>query len=85
MPDQSRRREVSASDLEQLYSERRARDEWRLKRMLCYAENTTCRTAQILRYFEEEVSRPCCHCDGCEGRGASDLGKLPPTVGLGLF
>jgi len=38
---------------------------FKLDAMLSLCETTQCRRQYLLRYFEEESSRPCGHCDAC--------------------
>ena len=46
-------------------SQRKARDDERLKKMLAYTDSTTCRRVHLLRYFGQPFSPPCHNCDVC--------------------
>ncbi len=53
-------------DLLAHYERLRELDRARLDTMLSYAELTSCRTAEILRYFGESPAPRCDHCDNCD-------------------
>ncbi len=70
-----------------IYEERKARVERRAHAMLAYAGDTgTCRSRLLLRYFGEEASTDCGHCDICLARkrdrraGQSQDGTLPDRI-----
>jgi superfamily II DNA helicase RecQ len=59
-----------AEELEALlreYEGRRTSDRERLELMMRYAQTAHCRTRYIQRYFGEESSEDCGHCDNCAG------------------
>jgi superfamily II DNA helicase RecQ len=59
-----------AEELEALlreYEGRRTSDRERLELMMRYAQTAHCRTRYIQRYFGEESSDDCGHCDNCAG------------------
>jgi ATP-dependent DNA helicase RecQ len=75
---------ICEKDFAHLYEARRERDGHRLKRMLCYAQNTSCRTAQLLRYFGDEAGEACGRCDGCgQGEGGRRAGCAGETETAG--
>ena len=47
------------------FSQRKARDDARLQRMIAYTGGTTCRRVHLLRYFGQAFTPPCRHCDVC--------------------
>lgn len=50
-----------------IYEERRADYEHRINAMLNYCvDNATCRSTQLLRYFDDHSDHPCGHCDVCQ-------------------
>lgn len=55
------------------YKDRKERHHVRIQKAISYAENTYCRSQQLLRYFGESDSKPCGICDVCLGRTKSDL------------
>jgi ATP-dependent DNA helicase RecQ len=55
-----------------LYKFRKERQRERIVQAVAYANTSTCRSVQLLRYFGEK-STPCGICDVCLGRGASEL------------
>jgi superfamily II DNA helicase RecQ len=46
-------------------SQRKSRDNARLKRMIAFTEHTTCRRVRLLSYFGQAFSPPCQNCDVC--------------------
>ena len=58
--------ERRGAELSARYEELRRADRERLDAMLAYADASTCRTAEILRYFGESPPPHCAHCDNCE-------------------
>ena len=55
-----------------VYEERKEQFRQRIYAMIDYATNdAVCRSRQLLRYFGEEESHDCCHCDVCLGRPKS--------------
>lgn len=51
----------------------------RLRRMQEYADISTCRREYLLRYFGDDFTGPCNHCDNCEA--ATPGIKVDPSVG----
>lgn len=47
------------------FTERKARDEARLKKMIAYTDPTICRRLHILNYFGQRFVPPCHQCDVC--------------------
>ncbi|MEM6966084.1 MAG: ATP-dependent DNA helicase RecQ [Bacteroidota bacterium] len=59
----------------QLFNFRKKRHLARLQKVITYAENTVCRSQQLLAYFGEENSERCGICDVCLERNKVDLSK----------
>jgi ATP-dependent DNA helicase RecQ len=57
------------------------RDVERVGRVLAFARHRGCRVAELLRYFGEELGRPCGHCDHCLGEAPA---PLPPVAAPAL-
>jgi len=47
------------------FSQRKARDDARLQRMIAYTDSATCRRVHLLRYFGQAFTPPCRRCDVC--------------------
>jgi ATP-dependent DNA helicase RecQ len=58
------------------FSQRKARDDARLQRMIAYTDSATCRRVHLLRYFGQAFAPPCQRCDICAPRPA------PLVVGM---
>jgi ATP-dependent DNA helicase RecQ len=58
------------------FSQRKARDDARLQKMIAYTDRATCRRIHLLRYFGQTFLPPCPRCDVCAPRPA-----LPATGG----
>jgi ATP-dependent DNA helicase RecQ len=70
------RRRVQPPDPEQL-ARRRELDHKKLRRMVAYADATSCLRATILRYFGDRVTRePCDACGPCLSREPVDEARL---------
>jgi ATP-dependent DNA helicase RecQ len=52
------------------FSQRKARDDARLQRMIAYTDGATCRRVHLLRYFGQAFAPPCQRCDVCAPRPA---------------
>jgi ATP-dependent DNA helicase RecQ len=52
------------------FSQRKARDDARLQKMIAYTDGATCRRVHLLRYFGQPFSPPCQNCDVCLPRSA---------------
>jgi ATP-dependent DNA helicase RecQ len=50
------------------FSQRKARDDARLQKMIAYTDSATCRRVHLLRYFGQAFTPPCQHCDVCAPR-----------------
>lgn len=51
----------------EVYEERREQFEHRINSMLRYCtDSTTCRSRQLLEYFDDHSAQPCGHCDVCD-------------------
>ena len=68
---------ANAAALEQ--ERRREMKKERLRQMQEYADTSTCRREQLLRYFGEDFTGPCNNCDNCEA--ASPGIPVDPSVG----
>ncbi|HJU05963.1 MAG TPA: RecQ family zinc-binding domain-containing protein, partial [Nitrospiraceae bacterium] len=53
------------------YEQRHSSDRERLEVMMWYGQTTMCRTRYLSRYFEQELTSDCGHCDNCR-TGATD-------------
>ena len=47
------------------FSQRKARDDARLRKMIAYTDGAMCRRVHLLRYFGQTFSPPCLNCDVC--------------------
>jgi ATP-dependent DNA helicase RecQ len=52
----------------------------RLRQLQEYADTGTCRREHLLRYFGDDFTGPCAHCDNCEAASAGI--KVDPSVGM---
>ena len=60
-----------------IYEERKQRQESRIHAMIDFAENDhECRLTQLLRYFGEEISHTCGHCDVCRSLQSDTQGNI---------
>lgn len=59
-----------ATEASKAQSERRKAEMDRIEKMRVYSEVLSCRRAQLLRYFGEEVPDRCGNCDYCQGAGS---------------
>jgi ATP-dependent DNA helicase RecQ len=50
------------------FSQRKARDDVRLRKMIAYTDGATCRRVHLLHYFGQTFSPPCQNCDVCVTR-----------------
>ncbi|MCP3929261.1 MAG: RecQ family ATP-dependent DNA helicase [Bacteroidetes bacterium] len=69
---------VDANDLsmdQKLYQFRKKRHLERINKAIDYAQNTTCRSRQLLEYFDEKTDTSCGVCDVCLGRHRKDVTK----------
>ncbi len=58
------------------FSQRKARDDTRLRKMIAYTDSATCRRVHFLHYFGQRFSPPCQNCDVCAPRLAH------PAIGV---
>jgi ATP-dependent DNA helicase RecQ len=58
------------------FSQRKARDDARLQKMIAYTDGATCRRVHLLRYFGQTFAPPCQQCDVCAPR--------PTPLGVGV-
>jgi ATP-dependent DNA helicase RecQ len=49
-------------------SQRKTRDDVRLRKMIAYTDGATCRRVHLLRYFGQTFAPPCQNCDVCAPR-----------------
>jgi ATP-dependent DNA helicase RecQ len=59
-------------------SQRKARDNARLKRMIAFTDHTTCRRVRLLSYFGQTFSPPCQNCDVCVPSRTSAVPGVQP-------
>jgi ATP-dependent DNA helicase RecQ len=59
------------------FTERKARDNTRLRKMIAYTDGATCRRVHILSYFGQAFSPPCHHCDVCAPHQAGVMIDVP--------
>lgn len=59
------------------YEERHASDRDRLEQMMRYGSSVACRVGFLQRYFAEEPSGPCGHCDVCAAAARGVAGVHP--------
>jgi ATP-dependent DNA helicase RecQ len=50
------------------FSQRKARDDARLQKMIAYTDDRSCRRVHLLRYFGQTFTPPCRNCDVCAPR-----------------
>lgn len=66
--------------------EEKNREERKLRDCINYAESQTCRTRTILRYFGEEGSGNCGHCDNClEAKEMIDATEITQKILSGVI
>ena len=59
----------------EIYEKRRNQYEKRINGMINYCtDSTTCRSVQLLRYFDDDSGQPCGHCDVCDSNAPLSLG-----------
>jgi hypothetical protein len=62
-------------------SQRRYRANERLRQMIAYALEPTCRRTRILNYFGQSFTPPCGNCDACDAVNITALTAAPaPTI-----
>lgn len=78
-PDAARRDPAAlALQMEQLFTQREAREVERLAQVLDYASHRHCLVRWLLRYFGEEMPRDCGQCTSCQEKSASTAGLESP-------
>ena len=71
-----------AAILSDRFGQRERRDVERMDTVLGYAQHDDCLTNYLLRYFGEDLGRPCGHCARCAGERARPL-PVSPGATLG--
>lgn len=79
------RRDLAFADLDidfDSLERRKAAEYAKLRRVMHYATTSRCRHQEILRYFGDEATGPCRHCDNCHRRGpeTAPAGDEPEPV-----
>ncbi len=67
---------VICARMQKLFAQREVNDAARLKQIIAYAEDRSCLTRHLLRYFGEDLTEDCGHCGSC----AESAQALPPRI-----
>jgi len=69
--------EAICQRMQHLFATREVKDAARLALVMNYAEDPTCLTRHLVRYFGEELEADCGHCSSCEGQRNRDIPRSP--------
>ena len=66
--------------MQQLFAKREVRDASRLALIMAFAQDGTCLTRHLLRYFGEDLEADCGHCESCLDTNKNALRRIPKST-----